>query len=148
MPKTRTEKSVAEQIHRRAESTWSQSRLFFREAHQCKTQLVIITKSYLFENLEKDPGFNELAEDFYVSPRTLSRRFRKVGVSYRDIVHEVKKEMAMTLLQDLGTPVSVIARRLGYNDPSNFTKAFKLWVGQCPRAYRYAHAPRQRASIR
>lgn len=147
MQKNTAQTSGSESLHQ-VPLMASANRLCLRKHRPDKAQVTALVKNYLYRNLERDPGLNEMAEAFYVSPRTLTRRFRKAGVSYRSMVNEVKKETAMALLCEQDIPVADIARRLGYTDPSNFTKAFKLWVGQCPRAYRSSQVVSENSQVR
>lgn len=43
---------------------------------------------------------------------------------------------ARNLLEDTDLPIADIARRVGYRDPSNFSRLFALHVGLSPRTYR------------
>jgi AraC-like DNA-binding protein len=67
-----------------------------------------------------------------MSVRTLQRRLADMGVSYSDLVDEVRLASALTLIDDRSIKLSEIARRLGYADAANFDRAFKRWTGLSP----------------
>ncbi|MDP2227008.1 MAG: AraC family transcriptional regulator ligand-binding domain-containing protein [Moraxellaceae bacterium] len=90
----------------------------------------------LLDQEEGAPSLEQMAEGLHVSSRTLKRRLQEEGQNYRDIVDEVLRERATRLLVETDLPVSEIAFRVGYNDVSNFARAFKRWTGQTPRDYR------------
>ena len=84
------------------------------------------------------PTINQLADNFYISPRTLSRRLSSTGINYRDLVAEMKRESAEHMLANTEMLISTIAKELGYTDKSNFSKAFKSWTGLTPKEFRQA----------
>ena len=67
-----------------------------------------------------------------MSVRTLQRRLAETGVSYSDIVDEVRLSSALTLIDDRSVKLSEIARQLGYADAANFDRAFRRWTGFSP----------------
>jgi AraC-like DNA-binding protein len=43
------------------------------------------------------------------------------------------------MLADTNMPVKDIAFRLGFSDPSAFSRAFRRWTGGAPASYRQQH---------
>jgi AraC-like DNA-binding protein len=84
------------------------------------------------------PGLAEVAAAQHVSPRTLIRRLKRGGTSFQRILDDVRQSLARDHLLHSDLSVSQIAWRLGYQDPSNFGRAFRRWHGVSPRAYREA----------
>jgi len=72
-----------------------------------------------------------------ISVRTLQRRLHRNGCTYSELVERVRHEEACGLLQEHGRSIAEIAVRLGYSDPSHFSRAFRRWEGTSPRAYRF-----------
>ena len=70
--------------------------------------------------------------------RTLQRRLASAGVTYSDLVLEIRLKRARELLGDQSKPIEQIAVTLGYSDASNFTRAFKKWSGVTPARYRHS----------
>ncbi len=82
------------------------------------------------------PGQEEMARRLCLSERTLRRRLCAQGTSYRELLDQVREQLARQMLADTGQSVSRIAFDLGYDDPSNFGRAFRRWTGVSPGAYR------------
>ncbi|WP_245932435.1 AraC family transcriptional regulator [Isoalcanivorax indicus] len=85
---------------------------------------------------EPIPSLETTAERLHLSSRTLKRRLQEEGMNYRDITDGWLCERACALLEEPRLAVSEIAWRLGYNDVSNFSRAFRRWTGQTPRQWR------------
>lgn len=82
------------------------------------------------------PGLGEIAAGQNLSPRTLIRRLKRGNTSYRAIRNDVRRSLAVDYLSNSGLSVGNIAYRLGYQDPSNFGRAFRSWFGLAPGQYR------------
>jgi AraC-like DNA-binding protein len=85
---------------------------------------------------EHVPLLSEIARSQHVAPRTLIRRLKSEGSSYQRVLQEVRKQRAIELLSDASLTVKEVSYLLGYNDPSNFGRAFAQWTGQSPGSYR------------
>jgi len=77
-----------------------------------------------------------VAETLQVPPRTLQRRLRTEGTTFRMVLNEVRVDLARQLLQDASLPIPEIAQRLHYSDDKSFRKAFKAVTGLSPTAFR------------
>lgn len=89
---------------------------------------------------ENTIGLADAAEYFRISERTLQRRLAECGTSLADLRDDVRRELAARFLADTDLSASEIALRLGYSQPSAFTRSTVRWFGTTPRAYRKAHA--------
>lgn len=83
------------------------------------------------------PTADEVAGSLGMSPRTFARRLKTDGVSYREIVDDLRCDLAQTFLKD-DMSLSEIAFALGYADQAAFSTAFKRWTGQAPSSFRQA----------
>lgn len=72
------------------------------------------------------------------SERTMQRRLRQAGTSFRDVVDEVRRETALAQLGRRDATVTDIAFMLGFSDLSAFSRAFRRWTGASPSEYRGA----------
>jgi AraC-like DNA-binding protein len=81
-------------------------------------------------------GIAEVARRLHVSTRTLKRRLAERGVTFTEVVHDVRHKEALVLLADARLPIDEIASGLGYSDTTNFTRAFRRWTGTTPGAWR------------
>ncbi|MBO9446279.1 AraC family transcriptional regulator [Ruegeria sp. R14_0] len=77
----------------------------------------------------------DAASNLGMSPRTFARRLSNEGTSYREIVEDLRSDLAQTFITN-GMPLSEIAYSLGYADQPAFSTAFKRWTGQAPSAFR------------
>lgn len=79
---------------------------------------------------------DQLATEMGMSSRSLRRHLANETTSYRSILDGVRFELAKEYLDETSLPLSDIAAVLGYNEPANFSHAFKRWSGKTPSAYR------------
>lgn len=93
-------------------------------------------RSLLVQSEDRLPTLEEVASALHVSTRTLKRRLQEEGRNYRALVDHVLEMRATQMLQEEGLSVSEVAFRLGYNDVSNFSRAFRRWTGQSPSDFR------------
>jgi AraC-like DNA-binding protein len=100
-------------------------------------------RSRLAARLTEGASIERVARELHVSVRTLRRRLERLGLSFQQLLEEVRRARAVEYLVKTEDAVEHIAQRLGYGDPSNFRRAFRRWTGQPPAAYRAAHAPRR-----
>ena len=77
-----------------------------------------------------------------MSERTLRRRLEGAGTSYREILDNVRRQCAFTLLEGGQLRVGEVATRLGFSDLTGFARAFRRWTGESPSAYQRAAANR------
>ncbi len=78
----------------------------------------------------------EVAQALGISPRSLQRYLSQQGTSFSHILQRIRRDSALKLLEQDNFSVSEIAQMLGYNDPSNFCRAFQRWTGQSPARWR------------
>lgn len=89
--------------------------------------------------LDRSLTLEEVARRVASSPRQLRRAFAEVGgTSFRSYVLAVRMRRAAELLAATALPLSEIGRRVGYRQPSQFSKAFKRAYGVTPSEYRCA----------
>jgi len=79
-----------------------------------------------------------VAQALAVHRRTLNRQLRGEGSSFRQLLGEVRLEVARQMLRDSDAPVERIAGSLGYSGASAFGRAFRRWTGLSPLAWRAA----------
>jgi AraC-like DNA-binding protein len=83
-----------------------------------------------------DPSLERVARTLAMSTRTLQRRLGELGVSFADLVDEVRHAVAASYLADRAIAIGEVAYLLGFAEQSSFTRAFKRWTGQTPSDYR------------
>lgn len=67
-----------------------------------------------------------------LSRRTLARQLSSEGLSFSEVLTELKTDLAKRYLIDGDLPVSHVAWLVGYREMSAFTHAFKRWTGMSP----------------
>ena len=82
------------------------------------------------------PTIDKVAGLFHSSPRSLQRRLSNEGITYAGLVSRCRCQEAQRLLVESDEQIQDIATRLGYADPSSFSRAFIGWTGTSPRHYR------------
>lgn len=87
-----------------------------------------------------ESGIEHLANGTGTSVRTLQRRLKDTGMSYSDLQDDVRKTLALNLLENETLALGEIAFSLGYSEVSAFNHAFRRWVGQSPGDYRRLRA--------
>jgi AraC-like DNA-binding protein len=99
--------------------------------HQVADSLALTAEGY--------PTMAQVAHRLGITPRTLARHLDRHGLTFRQVLDERRHQEACTMLVSGAQPVEEIASRLGYNDPANFTRAFRRWSGCTPTQYRQRH---------
>jgi AraC-like DNA-binding protein len=99
-------------------------------------EIVRAVREFLAPRLAASPGFEETARALHVSPRTLHRRLREEGSSFRAIRDRLRRELALARLEKTRHSVGDIAAELGYSEPSAFFRAFQGWTGEAPSVHR------------
>ena len=75
-------------------------------------------------------SIDQVAGALQVSVRTLRRRLREDGTSFRALCERIRVQTAQRLLREQGMTVSAVARQVGFSDARTFRRAFKRWLGQ------------------
>lgn len=82
------------------------------------------------------PTAAELASGLHVDERTLRRHLARERTSYRAIVDEARRTLALDLMRYGELSVERIAAETGYSDAAAFSAAFKRWHGESPGRFR------------
>ena len=82
------------------------------------------------------PQMPQLARMLNFSSRTYRRRLEQEGHSYQELLDEVRAEHATRYLSNTRLPLATIAYMVGFNDASNFRRAYIKWTGRSPREVR------------
>jgi AraC-like DNA-binding protein len=82
------------------------------------------------------PRLEQLAKKVAMSPRTLERRMKEHGISFKKLLDDTRRRFALNYLKDRKHTLTDIAFLLGYSELSAFNRAFKRWTGRTPMDYR------------
>ncbi|MEH6634236.1 MAG: AraC family transcriptional regulator [Halioglobus sp.] len=86
------------------------------------------------------PDVDYIAEKLDMSTRTLRRRLKEEGRTYRDILDEVRFGLAKEYLGKTNLPMDEICGLLGYTESANFSHAFRRWSGRSPSIWRQSNS--------
>jgi len=116
-------------------------RRYAEEALACRPERRTSLRSKVEEKTSKllphgNAGTSHVARQLGMSSRTLSRKLRDAGLTFGEILDELRAALAKRYLNDLELPISEVAWLLGYREVSSFTHAFKRWTGMTPRRFR------------
>jgi AraC-like DNA-binding protein len=76
----------------------------------------------------RTPSIEIAASKLNMTARSLQRKLKDDGTGYREIVKNLKKDLAQTILAQPEFRVGEVAEILGYSDSSSFRKAYKKWA--------------------
>jgi AraC-like DNA-binding protein len=82
------------------------------------------------------PSLSETARASAVGARTLQRRLRAEGLSWRDLIDEVRMDRAKDLLADPRLGLAQIAHEAGFSDLTAFHRAFRRIAATTPHRFR------------
>ena len=71
-----------------------------------------------------------------VSRQTLFRKLKAEGVSFEQVLDELRQTLALRYLKEKKMSVTKTAYLVGFSDPAAFSRAFKRWTGSRPRVLR------------
>jgi transcriptional regulator GlxA family with amidase domain len=112
----------------------------FKTGHQ--DDLVDNVQRYIADNLAQELNVQELADAFFVSPRTLMRRFKAAtGLPVATYIQGLRIDAARSRLATSRMSLQSIIGDVGYEDFSSFTRLFKLKTGLTMQTYRDRFQP-------
>jgi AraC-like DNA-binding protein len=91
-----------------------------------------------------DAETRTVAHDLGMSERTLARRLSELGVTFAQILDELRHVLALTYLRDDRLALSEVALLLGYSELSGFNHAFRRWTDTTPGEWRTKHQKKAR----
>jgi AraC family transcriptional regulator of adaptative response / methylphosphotriester-DNA alkyltransferase methyltransferase len=94
---------------------------------------------------EPDLQIHDIAADTFASRRQIQRVMEEQRTTFRAELANLRMDRAAELLVSTSLPVREVAARVGYRQPAQFAKAFRLRHGSAPSAYRQENAGRDRS---
>ena len=82
------------------------------------------------------PQMPQIARMLNFSPRTYRRKLERENFRFQELLDKVRAEHATRYLQNTRLPLTSIAYMVGFNDASNFRRAYLKWTGHSPREVR------------
>ena len=84
------------------------------------------------------PSLGQIADELRAPVSVIHQDLSAAGLTYKEMVEEVRRDLALSYTRQLHLPFSEIAMLLGYSELSAFSRAFRRWTGAAPRDYRAA----------
>jgi AraC-like DNA-binding protein len=82
------------------------------------------------------PELSEVARELAMSDRNLQRALRNDGTSFKQLLDDVRRDLAIRHLSDPSASAGQVGFLLGFSEPSAFHRAFRRWTGKAPGEYR------------
>ena len=100
-------------------------------------ELITQIQFWMRNNLSTTISLNQLSDDFSISQRTLTRRFKvATGKTPLEYWKKIRLEAAQELLASSNLSIQEVAFQIGYQDQANLTRLFKQTMKITPREYR------------
>jgi AraC-like DNA-binding protein len=94
-----------------------------------------------------EASIDMIAGKLALSRQTLFRRLKAEGVTYEQVLDELRRKLALHYLSGKKASVSETAYLVGFSDPAAFSRAFKRWTGSSPRMVRAAQDDNDRTGL-
>jgi AraC-like DNA-binding protein len=82
-----------------------------------------------------------VARKLHMSLSSFKRRLREAGLDFRDLRDGIVRDLSQRALAESNLALAEIARKMGYSEPSAFSRAFTRLSGCSPLAYRQSETP-------
>lgn len=106
-----------------------------------QVELVRSIHKYLLDNISQRITIDEMARKYLINPTTLKSVFKAVyGTSIASHIKEHRMKFAARLLMETPKSIKEIAKEVGYESQSKFSKAFKEYYDVLPTEYRIFHS--------
>jgi transcriptional regulator GlxA family with amidase domain len=120
------------------DTTWDFASLL--ETHVAEDRSARARVRRLVETILADPGaphdVERLAQRAAVSPRTLSRLFRReTGTTPARFVERARLRLAQVLIERSTSAIASVAARSGFRNAERMRRAFRRTLGVSPRGY-------------
>ncbi len=100
-------------------------------------ELITQIQFWMRTNLISSLSLIEVANNFSISPRTLTRRFKAAtGIKPSEYWQKLRLQSAQDLLASSNLSIQEIAFQVGFQDQANLTRLFKKTLKLTPRDYR------------
>ncbi len=102
-----------------------------------RDNITMQVRAKIIEQLpEGRPNQGDIASTLNTSLRSLQRRLHDQDTSFKELLSNTQRELALSYIRDTSRSIGEITYLLGFSEPSNFTRAFKRWTGKSPGEYR------------
>lgn len=96
----------------------------------------VVKRSIMNMVKPKFPTIEEVAASLNLSVRSFQRKLKEYGKTYKQLLDEVRLDLAKSYLKKPELSISEIAFLLDYSEPSAFIRSFKRWTDKTPSQFR------------
>jgi AraC-like DNA-binding protein len=119
---------LAEMLEHQARQTLSKTVL--------SDEFIEVVKGVLTKKLSRgNLSIETTARELGMSSRSLQRRLFACGTCYQSVLDQLRAKLAMRYLRQDYT-LREVSYRLGFSEPSVFSRAFKNWTGKTVKAWK------------
>ena len=108
---------------------------FFKPKEIIVKRVQHILNTYLGKAPEQI-SIKQVCQDLHMSSATLQRHLAKEDQTFKNILDELRRKSAISLLQHSDFQISKISDCLGYANVTSFNRAFKRWFTSTPLDFR------------
>jgi AraC-like DNA-binding protein len=102
-------------------------------AHSAKQDTVNQVKAAIIDGLSNGAVTEKsVAGSLYMTPRNMHRKLQKEETSFKQLLTDIRKDLAQQYIQDRSKTLTEISFLLGFSEVSSFSRAFKGWTGVPP----------------
>lgn len=102
-------------------------------AHNAKQDIVNRVKAAIIDGLAGGTVTETIvASELHMTPRNMHRKLQKEETSFKQLLTEVRRDLALQYIQDRSKTLTEISFMLGFSEASSFSRAFKAWTGKPP----------------
>ena len=124
-------------------SRFFDSRPFYNEGNKNYKMSIQKIMSLLEKNYEKFLTLQDVSEIVSLSPKYVSRLFKKeTQKRFTEFRTDLKMRHAKKILRDPSFTVNEVAEKVGYQNLASFIKMFKKFTGHTPTKYRHKSSRR------
>jgi len=128
LPLRRDEKALQQMLQRALPLTvrpYRRDRLLVQQVRQALASAEVLSHNA-----------DTLATTLNMSPRSLHRQLQEEGASLQQLKDEVRSQKAKDLLLRTIQPIKQVAAASGFRNEKSFIRAFRVWTGCSPSAFR------------
>lgn len=133
LPITQDSETLTHFLHHAPESLLTQFRS--DESISAHVKRLLLHRNGMVVELD-NMSFEDVASELNMTTHTIRRRLKEEGNSFQEIKDSIRREQALTLLENNSLSLSSISEKLGFSETAAFNRAFKKWTGCTPGAYR------------
>lgn len=96
----------------------------------------IIIKNILISISEGNVSIQNVSKKMNMHTRELQLKLNELDFNYKQLLNEVRKDLAAGYINDIRLSMKDVASLLAYSEQTSFNRAFKAWFGVSPLQYR------------